>query len=332
MPILISGATGFIGSTITRHLLGAGHSVRAMSRSASGARDMLGASDEGRAALAEERLTFVEADVTQPETLDGAVWGTEAVIQAAQFPGAPVEDPKRGLTYMDVDRDGTINLLKAVMRVHEVPTGSSGATRLPAASPHFFYMSGITVAPGSDKPWDQAKWEAEEAIRGSGLRWTVVRPSWVYGPDDVSLNRLLGYSRYLPFLPIFGKGEDVLAPLLVEDIGEFYVHAFTRPEACADTTFVLGGPDRVTLDEFLRIALRTRSRKRPILHIPKAVGKIQGAVMQHLPGRPLSPDAVDFVAQGGAPTEADRRRLAERLPEFRTTPLREGLKYLEVAD
>jgi hypothetical protein len=98
------------------------------------------------------------------------------------------------------------------------------------------------------------------------------------------------------------------------------------PDKSRDTTFGLGSPDLVTLNDFLHLALRAMGRIRPILHIPKPVGRLQGAVMYRFPGRPLSSGAVDFVAQEGAVTEADRRLLAERFPEFRATPVREGLQ------
>lgn len=66
-------------------------------------------------------------------------------------------------------------------------------------------------------------------------------------------------------------------------------------------------------------------RRRPILRIPKSIGKTQGAVMQHLPGQLLSPGAVDFVSQAGAVTDAGRHLLATRFPGFQTTPLCRGL-------
>ena len=82
----------------------------------------------------------------------------------------------------------------------------------------------------------------------------------------------------------------------------------------------------VTLVQFLELALKTMGRHRPILRIPKPVGRLQGAVMQYLPGRPLTPGAVDFVSQAGALSAEDRRLLQERFPEFQTTPVREGLR------
>jgi nucleoside-diphosphate-sugar epimerase len=329
MTILVSGATGFVGGTITRHLLDAGLSVRALSRSSGRTIAKFAADETGRRALADGRLTFAEADVTNPSTLGEVVNGVEAVVQAAQFTGAPVEDPARGLTYETVDRDGTLNLLQAVTKAYEVPTSPPASARFPAGSPHFFYMSGISVSEEAEEPWNRAKWQAEEAIRGSGLEWTIVRACWAYGPADNALNRILGYSDHLPFVPIFGRGEEPLTPLFVEDIGRLVALLAAHPDKARDTTFGLGGPDVVTLNEFLLLALRAMGRRRRILHIPRPVGKIQGALLQRLPGRSLTPDAVDFVSQGGAVSPAQRELLAERFPEFSATSVREGFtRYL----
>jgi NADH dehydrogenase len=328
MIILVSGVTGFVGGTITRHLLDAGHQVRGLTRSTGKALKLYASHDSGRRALAENRLTFAVGDVTKPDSLLEAVRGVEVVIQAAQFNGAPVEDPAKGLTYMAVDRDGTLNLVGAVARVYGRPTAGPALARFPDGAPRFLYMSGIGVASDDDHTWNRAKRQAEEAIRSSGLDWTIVRGCWAYGANDAALNRILHYSDYLPFVPIFGGGKEPLTPLYVEDIGRFFALLVAHPHRAADTTFGLGGPDLVTLNEFIEAALEIMGRRRPILRIPKAVGKVQGAVMYRLPGRPLSPDAVDFVAQEGAVSEADRILLAERFPEFTATPLREGLGYL----
>ena len=326
MTVLISGATGFVGGAITNRLLEQGYTIRALSRSVDHAKAKFAATDIGRRALAGGRLSFVAADVTKPASLDAAVRGVEAVVQAAQFTGAPVEDPARGLTYMEVDRNGTLNLLGALSRAYGRPTSAPALARFPEGSPRFLYMSGITVSERAHESWNRAKWQAEEAIRGCGLEWTIVRACWAYGPDDTALNRILGYSDYLPFVPIFGDGMSALTPVFVEDVGRLFAHLLSGPERCRDTTFSLGGPDAVTLNGFLRLALEIMGRKRAILHIPKPLGRIQGALMQHLPGRPLSPDAVDFVSQAGTVTAVDRQVLAERFPGFETTPLREALE------
>jgi nucleoside-diphosphate-sugar epimerase len=311
VEVLVSGATGFVGTAIMRHLLGAGHTVRALTRSVPRGVGYVESRPDLQEWSAEGRLTLVEGDVTAPATLAAAVAGVHAVVQAAQFPGAPVEDPARGLTYENVDHQGTVNLLHAV--------ASSQAT------PHFLYMSGITVEAGAKGPWNLAKWKAEEAIRTSGLAWTIVRSCWAYGPGDKALNRLLGYSDHLPFIPVFGNGRQKLTPVFVEDIGALFAALVSAPERARDTVFRLGGPDDVTLSAFLRLALKSRGRRRPVVGIPVRLGRLQAHWLQHLPGRPLTPDAVSFVAQEGAVSETDRLLLRDRFPGFAATPLREAL-------
>lgn len=323
MRVLVSGATGFIGRSITSHLLVGGHTVRAMSRSAKKAKDTLASRPGVQTALDEGRLTFVAADVTEPASLGAAVGDVDVVIQCAQFPGAPVEDARRGLTYAKVDRDGTLNLLRAVTAEYGARTAGPGMTRFPEGAPRFLYQSGVTVSANPTTYWDRAKWQAEEAIRGSGLEWAIVRSSWVFGPGDVALNRIIGYSDILPFVPIFGNGEELLTPLYVEDVGRLFTRLVDDPEASRDATLPLGGPTVMTMNEFLHRVLEVMGRRRPILHIPKIAGKIPATVLQFLPGRPLSPGAVDFSSQGGA---ADLSALRERFPDFELTPTREALE------
>ena len=323
MRVAVSGATGFMGRSITDHLLLAGHEVRALTRTADKARTTLARLPGAGPALAEGRLTFAVADVTRPESLGPALADVDAVVQCAQFPGAPVENARRGLTYMKVDRDGTLNLLSAIASHYGARTAGPGLTRFPDGAPRFLYLSGVTVSPEATETWNRAKWQAEEAIRGSGLDWTIVRSSWTFGPGDAALNRIIGYSDVLPFVPIFGGGNERLTPVFVDDVGRLFAHLLAEPEASRDITLPLGGPDEMTMNEFLRLVLEVMGRRRPILHVPKPLGKAPAMVLQYLPSRPLSPGAVDFSSQGGV---ADPTMLRERFPEFRLTPTREALR------
>ena len=59
---------------------------------------------------------------------------------------------------------------------------------------------------------------AEKAIRESGIPYTIFRPSWVYGPEDRSLNKSPTFARLLPFVPVIGSGKTRVQPLFVEDL------------------------------------------------------------------------------------------------------------------
>jgi len=292
--ILVSGGTGFVGSAIVRELLHRGEKVAVLGRDASRIRALFGGDVEPR-----------EGDVRDSDTLAPAMRGVDVVINAVQFPNAPIENRRKGWTFEEVDLKGTRNQVEAAK--------TAGVRR-------FVYVSGVGAAKESDRHWFRYKWEAEKYLQDSGLEWVVLRPTWVYGPGDVSLNRFLGFAKVLPFIPMFGNGEQAMQPVFIDDVGRVCADAALRPEA-ANKLFELGGPDVMTMNDVLRTALEVMGKRRRLLHQPVAAGKAIGTLAAILPSPPLSADAVDFIT--GAAT-ADNTLLNEVLKP-RLTPLREGL-------
>lgn len=292
--ILVSGGTGFVGSAIVRELLHRGEKVAVLGRDASRIRALFGGDVEPR-----------EGDVRDSATLAQAMRGIHVVINAVQFPNAPIENRRKGWTFEDVDLKGTRNQVEAAK--------TAGVRR-------FVYVSGVGAAKESDRHWFRYKWEAEKYLQDSGLEWVVVRPTWVYGPGDVSLNRFLGFAKVLPFIPMFGNGEQAMQPVFIDDVGRVCADAALRPEA-ANKLFELGGPDVMTMNDVLKTALEVMGKRRRLLHQPVAAGKAIGTLAAVLPSPPLSADAVDFIT--GAAT-ADNTLLIEMLKPS-LTPLREGL-------
>src|SRR5680860_1034934 len=129
-----------------------------------------------------------------------------------------------------------------------------------------------------------------------------VRAMPAYGPEDKSFNRLIGYSDYQPFVAIFGDGNEKLTPVYVGDVGRIFARLLEERDRVRDLTLPFGGPQVVTMNDLLRTMLEVMGRRRRLLHIPKPVGKAQAFVLQFLPGRFLTPDAVEFTAQGASPT------------------------------
>ena len=287
----VAGGTGFIGKAIVSELSGRGHRVVVLSHR----------SPVGTVGSVEVR----RADATRPETLAPALAGVDAVVISLAFRNSPIEAPRRGQTFERVDAAGTEALVAAAAA---------------ANVPRIVYISGAGAAPDAPRHWFRAKWRAEEAVRGSGVVYTIFRPSWIYGPGDRSLNRFLGFSRWLPFIPQIGNGRQRLAPVYVGDMGALVADALVTPTA-ENVTLEVGGPETLTMDEIIRAALRVLGRRRPILHTPVLLMKALTAPLMILPSPPMTPSAIDFIVQSA---EVDTGPLQERLPR-RLTPIAEGL-------
>ena len=220
-------------------------------------------------------------------------------------PGLPVEQPKKGFTFDEVDAGGTENLVAAG---REAGVGS------------IVYISGAGAAHDSQRHWFRAKARAEDAVRGSGMRWTIIRPTWVFGPGDVSLNRFLGFARVLPFVPMTNFGSQELAPVFVRDVAELAADAFDD-DAAAEQVFEIGGPESLSMREVLHRAMDVAGTSKLLLPAPAALVKLAAWPMRFLPNPPLSPDAVEFVNQ---PATVDVEPLLQRMPRT-LTPLEQGL-------
>jgi uncharacterized protein YbjT (DUF2867 family) len=292
--ILIAGGTGFVGGGIVRELARRGKPVAVLTHSTARAKRFPGLD-----------LDFREGDVTRPESLALAMHGVESVVGSQQFPNSPIENPSEGYTFEKVDAEGTENLVRAAK--------AAGVKR-------YVYLSGAGAAPEGPH-WFRAKWRAETAVRESGLTYTILRPSWVYGPEDRSLNRFLSMSRFLPFVPLIGNaGKQRMQPVFIDDVGRAVAESLDNP-AAADQIFELGGPDVMSMTDVVRTALQVAGRKRLLLSSPKPVMKLVASVLQFAPGRPLTPDAVEFITGDALGDPA----AIQRALGLRVTPLREGL-------
>ncbi|HSP54982.1 MAG TPA: complex I NDUFA9 subunit family protein [Dehalococcoidia bacterium] len=294
--ILVAGGTGFVGGAIVRELARRGASVAVLSREPARHADRFPGLN----------VEYRKGDVTDPASLSSALIGIEVVISSQQFPNSPIEDPKKGYTFEKVDAEGTENLMSAAKQ--------GGVRRL-------IYLSGAGAAPDAPYHWFRAKWRAETAVRDSGITYTIIRPSWVYGPDDVALNRFLGMSRFLPFVPLIGAaGKQRLQPVFIDDVARA-VAGFLEKPAAENKVFEMGGPDELTMREIVSTALNVAGRRRLMLAAPKTLMKLLASVLQFAPGRPLTPAAVDFITMDAL---ADPSEIEAAL-DIKMTPLRDAL-------
>ncbi len=270
MRIVVAGGTGFIGHEIVTRLLETGRDEVVVTTRDPGGKDPWGG-----------RVERVQAFAGDPTSLGRAFARADVVIHAIQFPNHPVENPSRGRTYLEVDGKGTSVAVRVAKQM--------GVRR-------YVYLSGAGAGQGRKERWFQAKDMAEAAIKASGLEHTFLRPSWIYGPRDHSMNRFIFFCRYLPVIPVIGDGTNRVDPIAVSDVARCAVEAARREDA-TDKAFELGGPESLTTDQILHTVQAVLRRRRPLLHQPAKLMKLLVLPMQLLPEPILSPDAIDFVLQ-----------------------------------
>jgi NADH dehydrogenase len=270
MRVVVAGGTGFIGRDVVDRLLETG-----------GVEVVVTSRDPERRDVWGGRVKMAQAFAGDAVSLGRAFTRADVVVQCIQFPNHPVEDPNRGRTYLEVDGKGT----PVAVRVAK----SLGVRR-------FVYLSGAGAGQGRPQSWFRAKDLAEQAIREAGLEHVILRPSWIYGPRDRSMNRFVAFCRYLPVVPVIGNGKTPVYPIHVGDVARCVVEAVRREDA-RDKIFELGGPERLTMDQVIRTILTVLGKRRLLLHHPVGLMKLLVLPMRLLPEPMLSPGAIDFITQ-----------------------------------
>lgn len=246
--ILIAGGTGFVGSNIRRAL--DGQRIRLLVR------------DRAKyQTLASDTVELVEGDITDAASLQGAADGCSTVINLV----AIIEESGKR-TFDLVIRQGTENLVNEAKR--------TGAVE------HIIQMSALGAHNDPRYGYMVAKWRAEQAVKQSGIPWTIFRPSIIFGPGDGFINVLAGLVRSFPIIPVVGSGESKFQPVAVEEVAEAFARSVTDPAAVGQT-YELGGGKIYTYEQLLdAIAAKLGKRKRKV-HVP--VGLMMPVVMLSKP-------------------------------------------------
>lgn len=269
--VLITGGTGVIGRHAARRLSQHDHTVRILSRRQTPdvplLRDL-------------PRIEYVQGDVREPASLHAAMQDIEVAVLSHQFQNFPVENPKRNETFDAVDRAGTEHCVQAAQ--------AAGVRRI-------VYLSGIALSnPNPPHPGVTAKLAAEQAVFNSGLSSISLRVNVVYAPDDKYFPRLAHAARWSPFVPIFGKGETICAPIHVNDVVEAIARAVEGEQAGVVSVC---GPNEVTWKALLLAVAQAGGGRKIPLHIPQSLLYLAGGIGERLPTPLLSRQAVTFATQ-----------------------------------
>ena len=265
MKVLVTGGTGFVGPAIVRRLVEDGHTVRVLEHTP-------GAS----AALPSQEA--VEGSMTDAASLRRAVEGQGAVVHlVALLTGSPEE-------FRRVMEEGTRELVAAARE--------AGVQR-------FVLMSALGTSEETKDlvPYYHAKWQMEQDVKASGLEHVIFRPSFIFGREGGALGQFKKIARLAPVTPIVGPGTQRIQPIWVDDVAAYFAEGLVKPEA-ANRTFELGGPDTVTWNEFWSRLKRAQGARRPSVHLPFGLMRLQASVLEKLPNPPVTRDQLTMLAAG----------------------------------
>jgi NADH dehydrogenase len=222
----------------------------------------------------------IEGDATLLPSFVSAASGFDAVVNLI---GIIREFPQRGVTFERLHVEATRNMIAAAQ--------NAGVRR-------YLQMSALGSRAGATTGYFQTKFRAEEAVRGSGLDWTIFRPSIIYGPKDDFVNKLAELLRVLPAMPVIGDGEYPLAPISGDDVARCFADALERPDTIGKT-FELCGPDRMSYNELLDTVARVLGKK-GVLKVknPLALMRLVVPVLQHFSFFPITTDQIEMLVQG----------------------------------
>ena len=255
--LLLTGATGLVGSALLRRLVVAGVPVRCLVRDPRG----LGAQ--------RVRVQIALGDLADPPSFRNALRGVRTVVHLA----ASIRDQPRG-SIEELNGIATWRMVESAER---------------AGVAHFVFFSVLGASPYHRARLFRAKALAEEAVTESELQTTVFAPSIVYSPGDRWLT-MLDRLALLPIMPVSGRGRARYQPIWVEDVADCVMaalagrdgdvpadgHAQSRgngaPHApTAHERYELAGPDVLSHTEIVRLVLRSLRRRRPVAHVPTPI-------------------------------------------------------------
>jgi uncharacterized protein YbjT (DUF2867 family) len=236
--LLLTGATGTVGLPLLRRLTAEGTPVRCLVR------------DPRRLGSERVRVQIALGDLSDHLSFRHALRGVDTVVHLASVirdqPGGSIEELAGVATWR-------------LVRAAE----NAGVER-------FVFFSALGASTRSGSRLMRAKAIAERALMESSLNYTVFAPSIVYSPSDPYLT-LLQRMSLLPLMPLPGDGRAAFQPMWAEDVAQCVVAALPGGPLADESDgarYELAGPETLTHEDIVEIALRSFHRRRKLIKIP----------------------------------------------------------------
>ena len=235
--LLLTGATGLVGSALLRRLTAAGQPVRCLVR------------DPRRLGPDRVRVQIALGDLADPPSFRNAMRGVYTVVHLA----SAIRDQRVG-SIEELNGIATWRMVQAAQR---------------AGVEHFVYFSSLGAASHDRTRFLRAKALAERAVLDSGVRHTVFSPSLVYAHGDRFTKLLERIALLSPVMPVSGRGAALYQPIWAEDVAECVMHALS---GCSGRErYELAGPQTLSHQQIVALLLRGAGRSRPLVNVPTPI-------------------------------------------------------------
>lgn len=273
----VFGGSGFIGRYVVKRLAQLGYLVRVAVRDPEAALFLKPMGSVGQ-------VVPLYASVTDDASVANAVAGADVVVNLVG-----ILSESRGAGFQSVQAEGAARVASLA--------AAAGVGRL-------VHLSAIGADAASPSDYAQSKAAGEQAVRSAFPGATILRPSVVFGPEDHFFNRFAAIARLAPFMPVIA-GATKFQPVYVGDVADAVMAAIARPDAVG-ATYELGGPRVWTMRELMAYILAQTGRDKTLVNVPMCIARMQAAVMELIPGKPLTRDQLlllqrDNVASAGVP-------------------------------
>jgi len=145
-----------------------------------------------------------------------------------------------------------------------------------AGVPRVVHISITNPSVQSDLPYFRGKAELESALRESGLSYAILRPTVLFGKEDILINNIAWMLRRFPLFGVFGDGNYKLQPIFVDDLAELAVEAADSNVSMVRDAI---GPETFTYRELVSVIGRAIGRERAMVSIPPWLGVAAGRVV-----------------------------------------------------